>query len=992
MQREKLCPKLHGQCPVHPGKKSSCPLGLIHKPPNGGFFVVCRPRIIANMVQTTQKWLPAAVLGLFTGRILSEWWQPSAIWIVFVITAFCVVLAVSLLRKRPFRTTWPLLILAAYIIAPEFNPQLAGLVAGVTAVTWLSARFTNGDRGVGGSKIGLLVGVVFFLIFWRTLAPGLLPADNGEFQLVAAQLGVAHPPGFPLYTLLAHLATRLPLGATPAYQVNLLSALSSSLTLVVVYAIVFRLTQRHLAAGTATIALGSATTFWAQATTANIRSLTALFAALMLYALLRYWELRHEPERHHSDRWLTLFALALGWGLTHHVSLLFMGIVFGLFALWADPALFCKPRRWLRPLLAALSGLIPLLYLPLRAQSGAHGATPALATWNGFLDHVLARGFSGDFFYFIEPAVLWQRLQVMGNVLTFQFNPWLLVGMAAGLLWLVWKQRPLAVLLGGSFLLHTFITATYRAPQTVEYMLPAYIPAAVALGLAVNALFERKIGTQRFTENNQLNFRYLRLTLGSFLFIMAMAQTIQHYPSYASLHTDITARDYAQPLLAQAPANAAILADWHWATPLWYLQKVEGQRPDVDIHFVFPEGEPYPATWARRIAAELAAGRSVIATHFNENAYRDLPPAEPLHEAFLYRQKPLTDLPGDFTLLDVTLGGAVRLLGYRVAEPAVEIGEETAVSLAWEPLTDLPASLALFAHVVSAEGQLVAQDDRPAQPQAAGITLTQFWLTPRPGALPGSYTLGVGAYAAEPLLDETGNARTAVSSLTVLPMSQPPYTVNSMHRPLTDGSRSLVGYDWDTTLPNQKRLYLHWQTAAGFITEVRDNLMPQEVALPAFVGAWGVPRSTWALDEGWENGRYVPFGQGVVWLDELLTKLDNPVQIPQTFASSRMITRDLVVSVRLIGYQPDGFLWAWTAQDDGIPALGAMPTLKWITGSRVRSPHTLPISEEAYPGQQIGATLRLYDAFTNRPLPILDERITNEFPWVPLGQITWQGE
>ena len=67
-----------------------------------------------------------------------------------------------------------------------------------------------------------------------TLAPDVLAADSGELQVVAAQLGVAHPPGFPLYVLLAHLFTRLPIGS-PAYMVNLLSAVFGALTAVVVY-------------------------------------------------------------------------------------------------------------------------------------------------------------------------------------------------------------------------------------------------------------------------------------------------------------------------------------------------------------------------------------------------------------------------------------------------------------------------------------------------------------------------------------------------------------------------------------------------------------------------------------------------------------------------------------------------------------------------------------------------------------------------------------
>ena len=86
------------------------------------------------------------------------------------------------------------------------------------------------------------------------------------------------------------------------------------------------------------------------------------------------------------------------------------------------------------------------------------------------------------------------------------------------------------------------------------------------------------------------------------------------FPSYDFLHNDTTARDYAQPLLIQAPPNSTILADWHWATPLWYLQEVEGQRPDITVQFIYPEGEEYAITWARRIEEEFDSGIDVIAT------------------------------------------------------------------------------------------------------------------------------------------------------------------------------------------------------------------------------------------------------------------------------------------------------------------------------------------------------------------------------------------
>ncbi|MBP7689434.1 MAG: DUF2723 domain-containing protein, partial [Thermoflexales bacterium] len=77
-----------------------------------------------------------------------------------------------------------------------------------------------------------LFGFVFFLVYFSTCLPSVLPADNGEFQLVAWKSGIAHPPGYALYTLVGWLFSRL--FASPAFALNLLSVLLASITLVVV--------------------------------------------------------------------------------------------------------------------------------------------------------------------------------------------------------------------------------------------------------------------------------------------------------------------------------------------------------------------------------------------------------------------------------------------------------------------------------------------------------------------------------------------------------------------------------------------------------------------------------------------------------------------------------------------------------------------------------------------------------------------------------------
>jgi len=835
---------------------------------------------------------------------------------------------------------------------------------------------------------GVLSGA-FFGLYLSTLAPGLLTADNGEFQLVGALLGIAHPPGFPLYTLLAHAAASFPVSHDLAWRVNLLSAVISIATLLLVYVTTRKLGGSMAGGLLATVALGSATTFWAQATTANIRSLTAFFAALAILALvhLRTADGRHaanDGRQTRSIRALMVLALALSLGFTHHLSLAFMGLVFVGALLWAWPGLWRQPRLWLGPGLAVLAGLLPLLYLPWRAAANGYNAPADLASWSGFWNHVLARGFRGDFFYFVEPAALLERLRVMGNIFAFQFNGWLLLAMAVGLFVAFRQDRWLAFLLGGSWLIHTFITATYRAPQTVEYMLPALVPMAICLGLGLDAPFERPLKRWLAPWISRRSFYYSALTIHTawlLLFTTAVIlQLSERYPSFVALSQDETARSFTTPILQEAPPYALLLADWHWATPLWYLQAVEGARPDLKIDFVYPTAEPYERTWARRIQEGLAAGHDVVATHFHAIAYRDLPPPEPIGEAFLFRRQPRVAMPAQFTPLERHWPDGLRLHGYYLEQTAVSQGEEMVATVAWEMSGELP--ITLFLHLVGFDGRLYAQADIPLRP-VSGVGLTQFRLTPRPGTPLGDLALFIGAYGSEPLLTDTGQERVQLTAVTAVPATWKPVTRNPLYRRDVDQSRTLIGYDWDGSVPGQWRLYLHWQTAAGYWSETIDTT--EAVTLTGLRNWWGMTRPLSLAPP--TRSHYVPLGQGIVW-----TGINDPRPVApgQSFVwrprleASQPILRDLVVSVALIGYQPDGYFWAWRAQDDSVPAMGGMPTLKWIAGTAVTSPHWLTVDATAVPGQTIGGTLILYDAFTQRPLPILDERLVQQAPWIPL--------
>ncbi len=91
-------------------------------------------------------------------------------------------------------------------------------------------------------QIAILLGAVALATYLRTLAPGLLPGDSGEFQVAAWQLGLAHATGYPFYLLLGWLwqHSLAGLGADPAWALNALSALAAATGVSLLYLVMAR--------------------------------------------------------------------------------------------------------------------------------------------------------------------------------------------------------------------------------------------------------------------------------------------------------------------------------------------------------------------------------------------------------------------------------------------------------------------------------------------------------------------------------------------------------------------------------------------------------------------------------------------------------------------------------------------------------------------------------------------------------------------------------
>lgn len=870
--------------------------------------------------------------------------------------------------------------------------------------------------------IGLFAGAI--ALYAGTLNPDVQPADSGEFQLAAITLGIPHPPGYPLFTMLGWLFAQIPFGSAFA-RVSFLSVIASAAALVVVARSVERVAQAgqpaNIQAGALTatlsgflaaVALATSTTFWAQATTTNIRSLTAFCAALLVYATARiFYDLKTQDGARVSS--IVFFAFALGLGVGHHASLAFAGVVFGAFALWAGRR--SRLPRWgcvAAGLAFALTQLV-WLYLPLRDAAGAQFAPGNLNTLDGLLYHIFARGFAGDMFAFAAPEFLGDRLAILPALLTFQFSLPVLVLCGLGLVILLWKRTAFGLTLLPACALHLFVTLTYRAPQTVEYALPAWIMLSVVLGSGLGVVGNLAVGaTGAWRAARRLPF----VLLAGALTIVLLRDGLERLPSYLALARDRSTREHAAGALEVAAPGATILAMWHQATPMWALQEIESLRRDVRVTYVFPRGaQSYADTFAESAAAAAQAGPTYAVNHFG-----------PIFEGHFARMAPLAGQPIwqiDPTEQSIIPAGTatsfdnkrIRAGLLHALDTPARAGSAFNIDVYWQ-VTDTQPGESLTFRLMRPDGRLAANADFPlgiVAPQTA-TRYRRLTLGIPPDMLPGEYFLYVGAYRPteqgfEHLTADEGGAFIPLklkdrnppeALIRVWPAAEPPATRRPQHRLpalfMPDaGAPEFIGVDYDTGTAGQLRAHTHWRLSSEDATiEIRSaegqplapaqrlppatqTTTPEYLTLRFDVPQWKQLRltlksNTAALDmtlpDFTEGERYVPFGDQMALVGATAWRAGDQIRADLEWLAARPITTDYIVSARVAG--GNTFM-----AHDSVPALGALPTLKWIRGSQVTDRHILRVVGD-YAGDATGTVL-VYDGFTQQPLPALDERYTD---------------
>lgn len=268
---------------------------------------------------------------------------------------------------------------------------------------------------------GIAASLIALVVYIMTLAPTVWFIDSGELAAVATTLGIAHPTGYPLFTIVGHVFSMLPIGSEPIYRLNFMSAFFCSIG-VFMFFLLMRLMLTNgsitesappkdkavkgkqqkpvsqVKAGIAslpdiivyTIAAASAMilsfskTYWAAANSVEVYPLHVFFVITLMLVFLKaiFGTDKNSKESNFiaENKFYLLFAFLLGLSFTNHLTTILLAPA--CLTLFFNSNLYNKPRLYkLLGFMAIcfIAGFSVYLYLPIRA-----GMNPTFIWGNPF--------------------------------------------------------------------------------------------------------------------------------------------------------------------------------------------------------------------------------------------------------------------------------------------------------------------------------------------------------------------------------------------------------------------------------------------------------------------------------------------------------------------------------------------------------------------------------------------------------------------------------
>ncbi len=402
-----------------------------------------------------------------------------------------------------------------------------------------------------------------FVVYLLTLCGTFTFGDSGDHVACGYTLGLAHPSGYCLFTLICKLSGYIPISNIPM-RMGFITIIISSCAILFLFLLTDHILRNHYIAFTSSLIFAFSSTFWKIAGYIKIYSLLVLFVCMCFYIIF-IW------QKTKKKKYLYLLAFIYGLAVSNHnLSVtIFLSLFYLVFV--TNKKIF-NPKMLFHLLLLFILGFSVYLYLPVRALTKPEIDWGFPITIKAFIDYItiaMAREKMFDSFFL-------KNLKEHFCVIVRQFTPFLFILIIPGII-RVFREKNIFYFLLITILVNSFfgLSVYAKISELVDmesYNLPAFVCFLIIIGFGMKYILE--------------NFK----KIPSFAFIpLFIIPLVFHYHS-CDFSRYYFAYDFGRNLLKPLPKKAILFNRIDLEVfPLWYLQCVEEIRRDVaiiPIHFL----------------------------------------------------------------------------------------------------------------------------------------------------------------------------------------------------------------------------------------------------------------------------------------------------------------------------------------------------------------------------------------------------------------------
>ncbi|NXK91795.1 TM260 protein, partial [Formicarius rufipectus] len=428
-------------------------------------------------------------------------------------------------------------------------------------------------------------------LYTATLPPALPGGDAGKVpnQGGGTARGVAHPPGYPLFTLLAKVATGLLPGGSPASRVNLLCGFLGAAAASLLFYTVCRLSGSYAGGILAAGVFSFSRLTWQWSITAEVFSLNNLFVGLLMALTAHFEEASTAKERSKISK-LGAFCCGLSLCNQHTIVLYVVCIVpWVLGRLLRNGEL--SPGHLLKLGLCFLAGLLPYLYLPASSYlNRARWTWGDQTTLQGFLTHFLREEYGTFNLAKSETGssmreMLVFQLAQMKSELSLPVLALALVACGSTALLTKQQKSPVIWLFTGMLCLYSLFFA-WRA--NLDVTKPLFLGVVERFWLQSSAVVAvlAGLGLATLTSMGSTVLEHSRVLVWlEWLCSLALVAS-QVWTNYSACDqsNNYVVDKFARNLLSSMPMGAVILLRGDLpGNALRYLHYCEGMRPDITL-------------------------------------------------------------------------------------------------------------------------------------------------------------------------------------------------------------------------------------------------------------------------------------------------------------------------------------------------------------------------------------------------------------------------